>query len=212
MKTLPFKTVLALSPHTDDMEFGCSATLHRLLQQGASIHTAVFSLCEESVPDGLAKDVLLTEMQAAAEALGIPSKNVHVFRYPVRRFTEHRQDILEDMVTLRKNISPDLVFTPTTKDVHQDHQVISRESVRAFRYQSMLGYELPWNNLTFDAQAVIEISEENLTKKFAAVACYKSQSFRHYFNPELFRSQATLRGLQNKSALSEAFEVIRLAF
>lgn len=211
MKNLPFNKVLALSPHTDDMEFGCSATLHRLLQNGANVHSAVFSLCEDSVPEGLAKDVLLHEMQAAARVLGIPEKNVHVFNYPVRRFSEQRQDILEDLVRLRREITPDLVFTPASTDVHQDHQVIHRESIRAFRYQSMLGYELPWNTMSFHAQAVIEISEENLNQKAKALACYKSQAFRHYFKTELFRSQASVRGLQNKTSFSEAFEVIRLA-
>jgi len=211
MRQLPFQKILALSPHTDDVEFGCGGTLHRLLQQGAEVHNAVFSLCEESVPKGLQKDVLLTEMNSAMQALGVSKENIHVFHYPVRRFDEHRQDILEELVKLRNDIQPDLVLTPSRSDIHQDHELIAREAVRAFRYQSILGYELPWNNITFAAESLIELSPQNVQAKIKAIACYQSQAFRHYSTAELFEYYARLRGIQNKTDLSEAFEVIRLS-
>ncbi|HKJ66809.1 MAG TPA: PIG-L family deacetylase, partial [bacterium] len=105
-----------MSPHTDDIEFGCGGTLARLIEQGAKVHTAVFSLCEESVPEGYPRDVLFHEMLAAAEVLGLPDGNRTVFRFPVRRFPEHRQEILEELVALKENLDPDLVFTPATTD------------------------------------------------------------------------------------------------
>ena len=211
MKKLPFKKVLALSPHTDDVEFGCGGTLHRLLQQGAEVHNAVFSLCEGSVPKGLQKDILLTEMNNAMQTLGVSKENIHVFRYPVRRFDEHRQDILEDLVKLRNDIQPDIVFTPSCNDIHQDHELIAREALRAFRYQSIFAYELPWNNISFAAESLIELSPQNIQAKINAIACYQSQAFRHYSAAELFEYYARLRGIQNKTDLSEAFEVVRLS-
>ena len=211
MNNLPFEKVLALSPHTDDIEFGCAGTLHRLIQQGAEVYSAVFSLCEESVPEGLPKDILRTEMYAAAKTLGIKKNNIALFRYPVRRFSEHRQDILEDIVALKNKIEPDLIFTPARNDIHQDHEVITRECLRAFRYQSIFAYELPWNNINFVADALIELSPENIKTKAETIACYGSQEFRHYAEAELFKAHAGLRGIQNKSDLAEAFEVIRLS-
>jgi len=211
MKKLPFEKILALSPHTDDVEFGCGATLYRLLEQDSEIHVAVFSLCEESVPKGFAKEILLDEMTQSLQTLGIPKTNRHLFRYPVRRFSEHRQDILEDLVQLKKKINPDLTFVPATTDVHQDHQVICQEAIRAFRYQTILGYELPWNNITFSSQAVFEISAEGLATKAECLENYKSQQFRHYVHSEVFTSLAKLRGIMNQTKLSEAFEVIRFS-
>ncbi|MCF7805760.1 MAG: PIG-L family deacetylase [Candidatus Marinimicrobia bacterium] len=210
MKTLPFTKVLALSPHTDDIEFGCGGTLSRLLEQGAEVHTAIFSLCQESVPEGFPDDVLLHEMHASADVLGIPQKNRHIFNYPVRRFPEHRQDILEDLVQLKKDLQPDLVLTPSTDDVHQDHEVISKESIRAFRFSSLWGYELPWNNLSFQNQAVVGLNEKYLEQKTEALSCYKSQGFRPYSDPEFFRAIARSRGMQNKRDLVEVFELIKL--
>ncbi|NIU02015.1 MAG: PIG-L family deacetylase [Nitrosopumilaceae archaeon] len=210
MKELPFSKVLALSPHTDDIEFGCGGTIHRLMQQGTEVFTAVFSLCEESVPKGYPKDILLKEMHEAGTKLNIYKDHITVFQYPVRRFTENRQEILENLVELNRKLEPDLVLTPCRTDIHQDHQVICQESVRAFRSQSILGYELPWNNFEFSARAFIQLSSQNLEAKLSAVNCYESQRFRQYSNTDLFQFQAQLRGLLNKTTFSEAFEVIRL--
>ena len=46
----------------------------------------------------------------------------------------------------------DLVVLPNSTDVHQDHQVINREGIRAFKHSSILGYELVWNNLILHLQ------------------------------------------------------------
>jgi hypothetical protein len=40
---------------------------------------------------------------------------------------------------------------------------------------------------------------------------YRSQSWRPYFDPNLIRSLATVRGLQIGQPAAEAFEVIRMA-
>ena len=212
MNKLPFRKVLALSPHTDDIEFGCGGFLSRLQENGAEIHSAVFSDCHPSLPEGMPDDTLIHEMHLAAEILKIPKNNRHIFYYPVRRFPEHRQDILENLVSLKNKIQPDLVLIPSSKDVHQDHEVINREGVRAFRFTSVLGYELIWNNPEFPNQMVIELNEEHMQIKSDAISCYKSQSFRSYAQPDLFNCMSGIRGIQNKVKLAETFEVIKLYF
>lgn len=210
MRIFPYKKALFLSPHTDDIEFGCGATINRLKSEGLEIFSAVFSFCEESIPDDLPKDILKKEMYEAAKVLQINESNIYTFNYPVRRFPEFRQEILENMVQLKKDIQPDLVFTPSSFDIHQDHEVISKESIRAFRFRTLLGYELPWNNLKFKNQFVVKLKSQNLEKKVAAINCYKSQRFRKYGNAELFKDGAVVRGIQNKIDLAEIFEVIKM--
>ena len=212
MKNLPFQKVLALSPHTDDIEFGCGGTLTRLQEQGAEIHTAVFSHCEKSVPAGFPNDVLKKEMYKAADILNIKENNIHNFNFPVREFPKYRQDILENMVELKKEINPELVLTTSTFDVHQDHEVVSRESIRAFRFTTLLGYEVPWNNLQFPNQVVIELSDRHIKNKLEAVDCYQSQKFRKYGNPQLFRKGAEIRGVKNRRDMVEIFEAIKIYF
>ena len=212
MKKIPYNKVLLLSPHVDDIEFGCGGTISRLIDEGAKIYSAVFSFCHESIPKGLPSNILQDEMYEAAAVLKIEKQNIFTFDYPVRRFTEYRQDILEDMVKLKKEINPDLVLTPSTFDVHQDHEVICKESIRAFRFNTLLGYELPWNNLEFKNQMIIKLQDKDIEKKVEAVNCYKSQQFRKYGNAILFKDGAVVRGIQNKIDLAEIFEVIKIFF
>jgi len=88
-------------------------------------------------------------LKEAVGILGIPQKQVITYNYPVREFPAHRQEILDELIKLKKQIQPDLVFLPNTRDIHQDHEVISREGIRAFKQCRLLGYELPWNNFIF---------------------------------------------------------------
>ncbi|NQU84418.1 MAG: PIG-L family deacetylase [Mariniphaga sp.] len=208
---MKFKTVLALSPHTDDIEFGCGGLISRLLEDNSTVYVATFSICEESVPVGLPRTILRTEMCKSLDILGIKRKNIYEFSFQVRHFPQYRQDILEDLVKLGKLIKPDLILTPSSTDIHQDHHTIYIESLRSFRYNTIFGYELPWNNISFNASGLFEISEDNLNSKIAAIDCYKSQQFRHYASGENMRNLALLRGGQNKSKYAEAFEVIRVS-
>ena len=200
---------LVLAPHTDDGEFACGGTIVRLLAESWDVKYVAFSSCEESVPDGYPKDILQREVQAAVGKLGIPKDNLFLHRFPVRRFPEFRQDILEVMVELNQRFSPTLVLLPSTHDTHQDHNVISTEGFRAFKKTSILGYELPWNNLTFSTQGFVVLEETHLRKKIEALKCYESQAGRGYANESLIRSLAMTRGTQIGCQYAEVFEIVR---
>lgn len=204
-----FKRTLVLGAHTDD-EFACSGTITRLCELGNEVHYATFSSCGESVPAGFDRDVLKREVLDAVDALGIPRENFRLFDFPVRRFQENRQDILETMVKLRAEIKPDLVLLPALADIHQDHATIAREGVRAFKHATVLGYELPMNIIESDQTCLIELKPEHLEAKLAHARCYRSQEHRPYFRPEFLRGLASVRGLQMNVEYAEAFEVVRL--
>ncbi len=204
------RRVLILSPHTDDGEFGCGGSIARFLEDGAEIFYVAFSICEESVPAGFNKNALADEVREATSALGIPPKNLIVRSYPVRRFPDHRQEILEDLVRIRAEVSPDLVFLPCSTDIHQDHQIISAEGLRAFKAATILGYEAPWNNLTMSFSALVILTESHVQKKLTALACYKTQEHRHYAKEETIRCLARSRGLLIAQEYAEAFQLIRL--
>jgi LmbE family N-acetylglucosaminyl deacetylase len=206
---LGFQRALVLGAHTDD-EFGCSGTVIRLLQAGVQVFYAAFSTCEESVPAGFPKDVLSRELRKAAAVMGLATDNTFVFEYRVRHFPQHRQAILEDLIRLRAKLSPDLVFVPALSDIHQDHHVIAMEGLRAFKFASVLGYELPMNTITFQHACFVEITPEVLEQKIQALACYESQQFRSYTSAEFVRSLAKVRGIQAGVQYAEAFEVLRL--
>lgn len=201
-------TVLFLGAHTDD-EFGCSGTLARLVEEGRPVHYVAFSSCEESVPPGFPPDVLVEECRAAATRLGIRPENQRLFSYRVRHFPENRQTILEDLVRLREELHPGLILVPADSDIHQDHQVICRESLRAFKHATILGYELPMNTIAFHHACFVRLAERHLLRKTESLACYRSQQFRSYTDAEFIRGLARVRGVQAGFDYAEAFEVIR---
>jgi N-acetylglucosamine malate deacetylase 1 len=201
--------ILVLAPHTDDAEFGCGGTIARFVSQGKDVFQVAFSAAEASLPDECPRDLLRQEIRDAVRALGMHESRLTVLNYPVREFPLHRQEILEDMIRLERDIRPDRLLLPSTNDTHQDHQTIAYEGFRAFKHTTMLGYEVPWNNLTFTTSGFIFLQEEHIAKKLAAIACYRSQSDRPYASPEFIRSWAITRGMQIRSRYAEAFEVVR---
>jgi LmbE family N-acetylglucosaminyl deacetylase len=201
--------ILVLAPHTDDGELGCGGTIARFAEADIEIHYVAFSICEISVPEDFPPDILATEVKQAAQVLDITSQNLSVYRYPVRNFPQYRQEILDKMIVLKQKIRPDLVFLPSTDDVHQDHQVIAQEGIRAFKYATILGYELPWNNFQFTPAALVSLESQHLEKKLEAIQAYKSQRHRNYIQPEFIESLARVRGKQAGGRYAEAFQVIR---
>lgn len=205
------KKVLILAPHTDDGELGCGGTTAKFIENGNTVYHAVFSVCEQSVPGGLSQDTLEKEFLAASSVLGV--KKNYIFRYPVRRFNEFRQSILEDMIQMRNEIEPDVVIMPGLNDIHQDHHVLAEEGLRAFKQSTLLCYEMVWNNLKVTTTAFVKLEQRHLDKKIEALQAYHSQwGIRSYFNKVFIESMATVRGIQVNTQYAEAFDVLRWIF
>jgi LmbE family N-acetylglucosaminyl deacetylase len=204
-----FKNVLVLAPHTDDGELGAGGTISKLIENGANVYYAAFSTAEASVPDGMPKDILKTEVKEATARLGIKKDNLIIFNYEVRKLNYARQEILEELIGLRKKTQFDLVLMPSLKDIHQDHTTIAQEGLRAFKNITILGYELIWNNLSFDTTSFVKVDRKHVQMKCDALKAYKSQEGRDYMSEEFIFSLARTRGVQIGTEFAESFEVIR---
>ncbi len=204
-----FKKALVLAPHTDDGEFGCGGTIAKLIENGIDVYMAAFSACEQSVLKKYPSDILIGELKSATKELGIPPENLSLFDFKVRVFSERRQDILQTIIDLRNKINPDVVFMPSLDDIHQDHYTIAQEGLRAFKFCTILAYEMPWNNLTFETSSFVLLEEHHLQCKINALKEYVSQSHRPYANEEFIRALARTRGVQINATYAETFNVIR---
>jgi N-acetylglucosamine malate deacetylase 1 len=207
---IAWKRALVLAPHTDDGEFGCGGTIARLLDTGAEVRYVAFSIATRSLPAGFAPDTLGREVREATTELGIPEENLTVHDLEVRTFPERRQDILELLIALWEEWKPDVVFQPSHHDVHQDHQVIAAEGLRAFKRTTILGYEIPWNNYDFAYQAYIALDRAHIERKVAALARYASQQHRRYADPEYIWNLARTHGVNVNRDFAEVFQVYRV--
>lgn len=176
------------------------------------MYVAVFSIAEESVPPGAPKTTLRDEFLASMQTFGIPTERTPVFSYPVRNFPSHRQDILDEMLQMRRSIAPTMVMLPSSDDIHQDHQVVHNEGMRCFKDLSVWGYELPWNSMALNSQAFVRLEPCHLQAKLLALQQYRTQFElgRPYFQREFVEGLAHVRGAQIKVLLAEAFQVLRL--
>ena len=200
------RNVLILAAHPDDAEFSMGATVMQMVRGGADVTYVAFSPCSESVPDGFRPSAIADEFAFSCTAMGA---NGVLLKYPVRRLNEYRQDILDEMIRIRKRLNPDLVFIPATGDIHQDHETIHNEGVRAFKNTSVLGYELPWNHLSCHYTMYASVTGDEVGLKVDLASIYKTQAGRPYSSPEFIRSLACVNGTIIGLEYAERFEVIR---
>jgi LmbE family N-acetylglucosaminyl deacetylase len=202
--------VLVLAPHTDDGEFGSGGTIARLRDAGVDVRYVAFSIATKSLPAGFPPDTLAREVREATAELGIPDDNLTVHDFEVRTFPERRQDILELLLGMWEEWRPDAVLQPSVHDIHQDHQVIAAEGLRAFKRTTILGYEIPWNNFTFSYQAYVALERSHLERKVAALAKYASQQHRNYADPDYIWNVARTNGINVGREYAEVFSVYRI--
>ena len=202
--------MLVLAPHTDDGELGCGGTIARMVRECTQVKYVAFSSANDSLPDGHPKGTLKTELMEATKVLGLKEDAVNSLDFKVREFSEHRQKVLDVMHELRESFDPDIVLAPSLNDLHQDHKTVAEECRRMFKRVTVLGYEMPWNNISFDTQSFIILTQEDIRKKTTALKCYRSQEYREYLNEKFIEGLALTRGVQANAPYAEAFEVVRL--
>lgn len=193
--------VLILSPHSDDGSLASGGTISRFIEEKIDVNYIIFHIDPEF------KD----ECIIATECLGIPREKIKFYDHEIRRFLDTRQEILEEMLVLNSKIEPDLILVPTSHDIHQDHQTIHDESLRAFKTScSIWGYEHPWNNFSMDTGVFVRLEERHIEQKIDSLSLYLSQNDRKYLDPTYIRSLANVRGTQINSQYAEVFENIRM--
>lgn len=192
-------------------ELGCGGSVAKFLEEGMEVYVSVFSTAEKSVPKGFPRTILKDEFYRAMSKLGIKRKQLTVYNYEVRKLSYSRQEVLEELVSLRKKIDPELVFLPSAEDLHQDHQTVYIEGLRAFKDITLWGYELPWNTITFPTRGFVTLESRHISRKWEALQEYKTQFVlnKPYFSLEFVKGLARVRGAQVKAEYAEAFDAIR---
>jgi len=202
--SLDFARVLIVSPHTDDGELGAGGTIARLVESGSEVHYVALSTVSNLHGMGHGSR-LAAECSASTAELGIRSQNTKILDFPARNFDLMRQDILDELITLRNLIEPSLVIGPNIGDVHQDHAVVAAEVSRAFKFLTTLRFDTYWNISDMKTNFFVKLSKSQLQKKIKALGCYKSQLMRPYMAASQTESLARVRGLQSQSEYAEAF-------
>lgn len=211
--------VLILDPHGDDW-ISCAGTIKKHIDNRDRVVYVCFTLAEKSLPLGCTKDSYRNECKKSLLSIGVTEIdfaeypigefNIHS-DFPVRQFLKHRQEILDYLIKIRGEYQPDVVYVPSTHDIHQDHKVICNEGIRAFsKFSTIYGYDMTWNVLHSTIDYYIELSSDELSSKVKCASFYKSQLGKNNnsLSEAFLRSLAVVRGNKINVKYAEAFEVI----
>jgi len=199
------KRVLFLGAHPDDIELGCGALLHHIANE-TDVLCVTLSDNQKNPELKNIKDEHLKAMQI----LGVGSEKIILGPFTTRVFPDARQEILEYFLKLRKDFQPDLIFTHSRQDVHQDHNTMTDEALRAFRGITTLGYDVVRSSYGFFPHFLVEVTEEDVNKKIEALSQYETYSGRYYFESALTRSIMTRHGALAECPFAEGFDILRI--
>jgi LmbE family N-acetylglucosaminyl deacetylase len=198
------QTILAIAPHIDDVELGAGATIHKLAKKNRVYYVAL------SFPPDVDQKIFLSEFQDSVGILGLDPTMVVTRNYDPRNLFDTRSEILQLFFEMNREMRPDIVFIPNSKDIHQSHEVVHAEARRAFKYGTLLGYELPWNSLEFSMDVFLTVSKEDIDAKIEAINSYRTQKHRMFFSNNIVGDLAHVRGKQIGYDYAECFELTRL--
>lgn len=202
--------VLCLGCHSDDIEIGCGGAILQLAKRypGCTFHWVVLS----------AVGVRETEARRSAALFAdyITLRGPVLKNFPDGFMPYVGEEVKRVFEDLKGMVSPDLIFTTSRKDAHQDHRLVAELTWNTFRDHLILEYEIPkydgdLGQPNVFAPLEVEIYERKITHLMEA---FQSQHAKRWFDRSTFLSLMRLRGMECNSAsgYAEAFYCRKLVF
>ena len=201
----PVRRILAIGCHADDVEIGCGGTILALTRNRPGLDVTWVVL---AAPGPRAEEARSAAEAFLAEA-GASTVHVHSFRDGYLPYVGGEvKDVFEGL----KEVEPDLVFTHTRHDLHQDHRLACELTWNTFRDHLVLEYEIPKYDGDLGAPNVfVPLEERVVDEKLRLLGeHHSSQQGKHWFDDELFRGLMRLRGMESATRYAEAFTCRKL--
>ena len=197
------KRILCIGAHSDDIEIGCGGTLLRLQQQNPNLEFYWVVFCSNPAR---AKEA---QKSAAWFTRSASKKNIIIKSFRDGFLPYVGGEVKDCFEEIKKEFVPDLIFTHTRHDLHQDHRFLCELTWNTFRNHAVLEYEIP----KYDADLRSPNFFVPLTKALAGAKVralmkyFGTQRNKHWFSEDLFHSLHRLRGIESASPtqLAEGF-------
>lgn len=200
--------VLCLGCHSDDIEIGCGGTVLKIAAEypDAVFHWVVFS----------ANGVRAEEAASGARHFVDPARMKRVilkeFRDGYMPFVG--ADIKNVFEEIKREVSPDIIFTQNRHDSHQDHRLIAELTWNTFRSHFILEYEIPKYDGDLGQPNVFNALPSDICEQKVGLILntFKSQADKHWFDRTTFMALMRLRGMECNapSGYAEAFYARKL--
>ncbi len=123
--------------------------------------------------------------------------------------TWHGAEVKDCFAKLKKEFQPDLIFTHTRHDLHQDYRLICELTWNTWRNHLVLEYEIPKYDGNLGApNFFIPLTAEIAKRKVDAILeSFASQRDKHRFTADTFMALLRIRGLESVAphGLAEGF-------
>ena len=193
--------ILTLGAHCDDIEIGAGGTILKLLEEYeiAEVKWVVFASHEIRKKEA--------EESAAMFLKNVPIQDVVVLDYRDGFLPFMAAQVKEYFELIKKEFSPDLIFTHYRDDRHQDHRLISDLTWNTWRNHLILEYEIPKYDGDIGIPNLFVALDEKLInrKNEILLNAFVSQKEKHWFDDATFKALPRLRGMEAATLYAEAF-------
>jgi LmbE family N-acetylglucosaminyl deacetylase len=192
--------ILCLGSHCDDIEIGCGGTLLKILNKFkvAHVYWVVFSSNAEREKE--ARSSANTFLKRSKR------KTIHIEKFRNGFFPYIGNEIKDYFEAMKKDFSPDIIFTHYGRDLHQDHRTISELTWNTFRNHLILEYEIPKFDGDFGTpNFYVPLETSVCNQKIRNIlSSFKSQSDKHWLTEDLLFSVLRIRGMECASPTNYA--------
>ena len=117
------------------------------------------------------------------------------------------KEIKETFEKIKSETSPDIIFTHTRNDKHQDHCTLCELTWNTWRDNAILEYEIPKNDGDLgNPNTFVSLTSTQARQKIEYLMDYfVTQRSRRWFTPETFQALLRIRGAQAGVEMAEAF-------
>lgn len=195
--------ILCLGAHSDDIEIGCGGTILRLTGTYRDIHVVWVVLgATQQRADEARRSADLFLGQATEKTVVVKGFRDGFFPYIGAEVKEYFEQ-------LKRELSPDIIFTHYRHDRHQDHRLVSDLTWNTFRHHFILEYEIPkYDGDLGNPNFYVRLDEETcVTKVKYLIATFQTQANKHWFSEDTFFALSRLRGIESHmpTQYAEAF-------
>jgi LmbE family N-acetylglucosaminyl deacetylase len=189
------RRILCLGAHSDDIEIGCGGTMLHLLQESKALEVCWVVFCSNPARELEARKSADWYLRSAAK------KSVVVHRNRDGFLPYNGAEVKESFEKIKQSFEPDLVFTHTRHDLHQDHRLLCELTWNTFRNHLIFEYEIPKYDADLRSPNVFVPLTKSICKKKtdALMRFFGTQRNKHWFSSDLFYSLLRLRGIESAS-------------
>ena len=195
--------LLCVGAHSDDIEIGCGGTLLKFIEEYKikQLKWVVFTSNEVRK-----KEAISSAKQFLTKVSNV---DIEVLDFMDGFLPSVWSQVKEEFENIKKDFTPDIIFTHYRNDLHQDHRVINELTWNTFRNHLILEYEIPkYDGDLGNPNVFVPLDEQHLKQKKEIILNYfKSQLGKQWLDDTLLTSVARIRGVEcvSESKVAEAF-------